>query len=152
MLHTKVKHFSSWSISYMVNKICTKDIYWYTQLTSGKCKIPLIEDCIRDDTLQQRISCDTTVYSFPSSAYWYLIGGPGPSSRATSMKVAGTFSFRSCVFSATPLQGEKKIIKKKILFLALTIHFFRKITTQLITFSVAVFYHHHYAFWTKKIC
>ncbi len=30
------------------------------------------------------------------------MGGPGPSSRATSMKVAGTPSFNSCVFSAKP--------------------------------------------------
>lgn len=66
------------------------------------------------------------------------------------MKVAGTFSFRSCVFSATPLQGEKKIIKKKILFLALTIHFFRKITTQLITFSVAVFLSSSLCFLNKE--
>lgn len=85
----------------------------FTDLVNGskaklKATVPLIEDCIREETLQQRISCDTTVYSFPSSAYWYLIGGPGPSSRATSMKVAGTFSFRSCVFSATPLWGREE--------------------------------------------
>lgn len=89
----------------------------FTDIVNGskanlKFTVPLIEDCIRDETLQQRISCDTTVYSFPSSAYWYLIGGPGPSSRATSMKVAGTFSFRSCVFSATPLWGREEKKKK----------------------------------------
>lgn len=64
--------------------------------------LPLIEDCILDETLQQRISCDTTEYNLPNSAYWYLIGGPGPSSKDTSIKVAGTLNFRSCVFSATP--------------------------------------------------
>lgn len=72
---------------------------------------PLMEDCIRDVTSQQRMSCETTVYSFPSSAYWYLIGGPGPSSRATSMKVAGTPSFRSCVFSAKPDREKWRMLK-----------------------------------------
>lgn len=74
---------------------------------------PLIEDCIRDVTSQQRTSCDTTVYSFPSSAYWYLMGGPGPSSSATSMKVAGTPSFNSWVFSAKPTPKDQTFKKKK---------------------------------------
>lgn len=70
--------------------------------------LPLIEDCILEDTLQQRISCDTTEYNLPNSAYWYLIGGPGPSSKDTSIKVAGTFNFKSCVFSATPTEEEEE--------------------------------------------
>lgn len=48
------------------------------------------------------------MYSFPNSAYWYLIGGPGPSSSATSINVAGTFNFKSCVFSATPKWKDDK--------------------------------------------
>ena len=56
---------------------------------------PLMEDCMRVETSQHRTSWETTVYSLPSSAYWYLMGGPGPSSRATSMKVPGTLSLSS---------------------------------------------------------
>ena len=82
----------------------------------GHLILPLIEDCILEETLQQRISCDTTEYSLPNSAYWYLIGGPGPSSKDTSIKVAGTFNFRSCVFSATPIVKDEeagRITKEK---------------------------------------
>lgn len=37
------------------------------------------------------------------------MGGPGPSSRATSMKVAGTLSFSSWVFSARPEEEEEPV-------------------------------------------
>lgn len=84
--------------------------------------LPLIEDCILDETLQHRISCDTTEYSLPSSAYWYLMGGPGPSSKDTSIKVAGTLSFRSCVFSATPTmkrdERQRRIIREELIEMA----------------------------------
>ena len=75
----------------------------------------MTEDCILDETLQQRISWDTTEYNLPNSAFWYLIGGPGPSSKDTSIKVAGTLNFRSCVFSAIPIKkgGEECLSKTK---------------------------------------
>lgn len=33
------------------------------------------------------------MWSLVSSGYWYLMLGPGPSSKATNMNVAGTFSW-----------------------------------------------------------
>lgn len=75
--------------------------------------LPLTEDCILKETLQQRISWDTTEYNLPNSAYWYLIGGSDPSSKDRSIKVAGTFNFRSCVFSAIPTKEEKIMCRKK---------------------------------------
>lgn len=85
-----------------------------TTIKNGALDLPLIEDCILDETLQQRISCDTTEYNLPNSAYWYLIGGPGPSSKDTSIKVAGTLNFRSCVFSATPTMKKRREEKRII--------------------------------------
>jgi hypothetical protein len=56
-----------------------------------------------DDTSQHLTSCDTTEYSLLNSAYWYLIGGPGPSSRATIINNAGTFNFSKCIFCKTKI-------------------------------------------------
>ena len=60
-----------------------------------------MEDTQRCEMSQQRTRCDTTAYSLLSSAYWYLMGGPGPSSNATSMKSCGTLSRSSCSFWKT---------------------------------------------------
>ena len=60
-----------------------------------------MEETQRWEMSQQRTRCDTTAYSLLSSAYWYLMGGPGPSSNATSMKSCGTFSRSSCSFWKT---------------------------------------------------
>ena len=60
-----------------------------------------MEETQRWEMSQQRTRCDTTAYSLLSSAYWYLMGGPGPSSSATSMKSCGTFSRSSCSFWKT---------------------------------------------------
>lgn len=53
------------------------------------------DDCVLELTSQHRISCETTWWSLVNSGYWYLMGGPGPSSKATSIKVAGTFSCKN---------------------------------------------------------
>ena len=67
------------------------------------------------------------------------MGGPGPSSKDTSIKVAGTLNFRSCVFSATPTVqkgeagregknymkelGRKGFIIKELFFLQSQVYF-----------------------------
>ena len=56
---------------------------------------PSMDDWARLEISQQRTRLDTTWNSLPSSAYWYLMGGPGPSSRDTEMNSEGTFSLRS---------------------------------------------------------
>ena len=56
------------------------------------------DDWHLEETSQHLTSWDTTEYNLPNSAYWYLMGGPGPSSKATNMNVAGTFNFNSCCF------------------------------------------------------
>jgi len=53
------------------------------------------DDCVLELTSQHRISCETTWWSLVNSGYWYLMGGPGPSSKATSINVAGTFSCKN---------------------------------------------------------
>lgn len=59
------------------------------------------DDCVFKLTSQHRISCETTWWSLVNSGYWYLMGGPGPSSKATSINVAGTFSCNNRVSNST---------------------------------------------------
>ena len=59
----------------------------------GSADWPSMDDWARLVISQQRTREETTWNSLPSSAYWYLMGGPGPSSSDTEMKREGTFSF-----------------------------------------------------------
>lgn len=69
-----------------------------TQGTNGKTKKTLnlqytcCEDSIFEETSQHLIRVATTLCNFVSSGYWYLMAGPGPSSSATNINVAGTFN------------------------------------------------------------
>lgn len=109
MHHTSDFYFINFQYYSEYNAQLTKLWNYYTIKHST---LPLFEDCILDETLQHRISWDTTEYNLPNSAYWYLIGGPGPSSKDTSIKIAGTFSFRSWAFSAKPIKKEDHFVRK----------------------------------------
>lgn len=60
----------------------------------GLMGLVLLELWQREEMSLERTSIETTWCNLLRSGYWYLIGGPGPSSNATCMKIAGTFNWK----------------------------------------------------------